>query len=47
MLAVVMLGDVFSTVTLVEEDTEEPSESVVEAVQVIVEPTSVSEAFTT
>jgi len=44
--AVVMVGAVFSTVTLVEALADVPTESVTVAVQVILSPTSMSEAST-
>ena len=44
--AAVIVGAVFSTVTLADELTDNPSESVAVAVHVMLEPTSVSEAVT-
>ena len=46
MTAVVIVGEVFSTVTVAVALTEEPEESDAEAVQVTDEPTLVSEAVT-
>ena len=45
-LGVETLGALFSTSTLAEEETDDPAESVAVAVQVMVSPTSVSEAVT-
>lgn len=46
MVGVAMVGAVFSTLTLIDEEAEEPSESVAVAVQVTLEPTSVSSDVT-